>query len=168
MSAIPNELIITINTSIPGYQTVQFKPSMIIKDINPDDKSVYFDPLIKLQKSTMRDIPDEIKKKQFFNKGFFDSLVNYTNSSKVKDLVQATRNGYVDNNIHVTIDTIFNDGSVIDIGGNKYVIADVLWNNGEWKIDTKPKKEEIDRSKITDPILYQKLVKQDIISGEEE
>jgi hypothetical protein len=168
MSAIPNELFITINTSIPGYQTIQFKPSMIIKDINPDDKTIQFDPLIKLQKSIIKNIPNDLKKKQFFNKGLFQSLINYTNSSKVKDLVQAMRNGYIDNNIRVTLDTIFDDNSIINIGGNPYTIADVLWENGDWKIDTKFKKEEINKNLITDPMLYQAVVKEDIISGEEE
>ena len=51
MSTIPNQLNITIRTSIPGYQKVQYKPSMTIKNIGKDDSSVKFNPLIKLQKS---------------------------------------------------------------------------------------------------------------------
>ena len=31
---IPNELNITINTSVPGFQTIKYKPSMTIPNIN--------------------------------------------------------------------------------------------------------------------------------------
>ena len=34
MTTIPNELIININTSVPGFQKLRFKPSMIIKNIS--------------------------------------------------------------------------------------------------------------------------------------
>ena len=48
MSAIPNQLNITINTSIPGYQKVDYKPSMTLDNNSSDDNSVKFNPLIKL------------------------------------------------------------------------------------------------------------------------
>ena len=46
MATIPNQLNITINTSIPGYQKVIYKPSMTIENISSDDNSVRFNPLI--------------------------------------------------------------------------------------------------------------------------
>ena len=39
MTTIPNELIITINTSIPGYQKIRYTPSMTLK--NSNDKTIY-------------------------------------------------------------------------------------------------------------------------------
>jgi hypothetical protein len=57
MTAIPNELTININTSIPGFQKIKFKPSMLIKDIAKDDSTVKFDPLIRYNQS-------EIQKKE--------------------------------------------------------------------------------------------------------
>ncbi len=42
------------------------------------------------------------------------------------------------------------------------------WTTGDWKIELKQKKEEIDPSKVTDPYLYTKLVRDEIISGEEQ
>ena len=168
MSTIPNQLNITIRTSIPGYQKVQYKPSMTIKNIGKDDSSVKFNPLIKLQKSVIDKIPENLRIKEFFNKGLFDSLINYTNSTAAKTLTLATRYGYVDNNIKLTLETIFPSGSVIYIGEKPYVIADVQWSSGDWKIDTKQKKENLDPNKIADPYLYSTVVREDIISGEEQ
>lgn len=173
MTAIPNELTININTSIPGFQKIKFKPSMLIKDISKDDSSVIFDPLIKYNQSEINQIPENLRKKEFFNKGLFQSLVNHLNLKQIKipatkeGIKEATRKGYIDNNIRITLNNIFNEGSVINIGGQSYVIADIQWTNGDWKISTK-KKEEIDSSKITDPYLKQVIVKDEIISGEKE
>ena len=168
MSTIPNQLNITIRTSIPGYQKVQYKPSMTIKNIGKDDSSVKFNPLIKLQKSVIDKIPENLRIREFFNKGLFDSLINYTNSTAAKTLTLATRYGYVDNNIKLTLETIFPSGSVIYIGEKPYVIADVQWTKGDWKIDTKQKRENLDPNKIADPYLYSTVVREDIISGEEQ
>ena len=43
---IPNALTITINTSVPGNQTIKYKPNMSIKNIDKDLKNVWFDPLV--------------------------------------------------------------------------------------------------------------------------
>jgi len=168
MATIPNQLNITINTSIPGYQKVIYKPSMTIENLSSDDNSVRFDPLIKLNKSVIDKIPQNLRIKEFFNKGLFQSLLNYTNAIPAKTLTLATRYGYVDNNIKLTLQTIFPPGSVIKIGKTPYVIADVQWTSGDWKIDTKQKKEEINVSRITDPYLYQSIVGQNISSGEQQ
>ena len=146
---VPNELKITINTSIPGYPKIKYNPSMTIKNIDKD-KKVHFDPLVKLNKEVINKIPEDLREKQFFDKGYFDSLVNETliktSSYPAKNLNQATYYGYIDNNIKITLQTIFPDDSVIFIGGNPYVIVDVLWTNSNWKVDTKFKEEEIDNN----------------------
>ena len=163
---IPDQLNITIRTSIPGYQIIEYKPSMTIKDI--DSRGVQFNPLIKLDKSKISKIPDEYRVKQFFNRGLFQSLLNYNGGTPARNLRYATRAGYVDNNIRVTLDTIFPVNSVIYIGKKPYAIGDVQWTLGNWKIDVKQKKEEIDLNKVTDPQLYSQLVKEEIISGEQQ
>ena len=168
MATIPNQLNITINTSIPGFQKVIYKPSMTLDNISSDDNSVIFNPLIKLNKSVIDKIPENLRIKEFFNKGLFQSLLNYTNAVPEKSLTLATRYGYVDNNIKITLQTIFPPGSVIKIGKKPYVIADVQWTSGDWKIDTKQKKEEINVSRITDPYLYQSIVGENLISGEQQ
>ena len=167
MPTIPNELIITINTSIPGYQKIKYTPSMTIKNISSDDKTVRFNPLTKLSKSVIDKIPEDLRKKEFFNRGLFDSLLNYTNHT-VKTLDQATREGIVDNNIKVTLNTLFPNDSIIYIGDKPYSISDFQWSTGDWKIDTKKKKEELDKSKITNPYLYKTVIQDNIISGQKQ
>ena len=171
MTAIPNELTININTSIPGFQKIKFKPSMLMKDISKDDSTVKFDPLIKYNQSEINEIPENLRTKEFFNKGLFYSLVNHLNQKQIKipatkeGIKEATRKGYIDNNVRITLNNIFKEGSVINIGGQSYVIADVQWTSGNWKISTK-KTDEIDSSRISDPYLKQVVVKDEIISGE--
>jgi hypothetical protein len=165
---IPNELNITINTSIPGYQKIRYNPSMTIKEISKDDNTVRFNPLIKLNQKIIDKIPESYRIKEFFNRGLFQSMLNYINTTPAKGLNQATHEGYVDNNIKITLNTIFPENSVIYIGSKPYTIADVQWTKGDWKIDTKKKKEQIDSSKISDPYLYQTIVRDEIISGEKQ
>ena len=50
----PDQLNIIIRTSVPGYQQIVYKPSMTIKD--SDEKSVKFNPLIKLDQSKIEKI----------------------------------------------------------------------------------------------------------------
>ena len=64
---IPNELKITINTSIPGFQSIRYKPSMTLKD-DKDSNSVRFNPLVKLDKSVIEKVPENLRIKEFFNK----------------------------------------------------------------------------------------------------
>ena len=44
----PNELIIELRTSIPGNQLTQFEPSMVLKNLSSNEKSVLINPLKKL------------------------------------------------------------------------------------------------------------------------
>ena len=168
MPIIPNEIIITINTSIPGYQKIKYTPSMTIKNISNNDNTIRFNPLTKLSKSIIDKIPEDLRKKEFFNRGLFESLLNYTNNHIVKTLDQATREGFIDNNIKITLNTLFPDDSIIYIGNKPYSISDIQWSNGDWKIDTKKKKEEFNKSKITNPYLYKTIVQDDIISGQKQ
>jgi hypothetical protein len=138
---------------------------MTLKD-DKDSNSVRFDPLVKLDKSVIEKVPENLRIKEFFNKGLFESLINSHGMVYEKTLKEATRNGYVDHNIKVTLDTIFPVNSVIYINKEPYVIADVQWTNGNWKIDTKEKAVELEANKITDPYLYTSIVRDDIISGE--
>ena len=172
---VPNQLNITINTSVPGFQKIIYKPSMTTKDIGKDDKAIQFDPLVKLNQTIIDKIPENLRKKQFFNRDLFKSLIAYTNSnqsffssSPAKNLKQAQAQGYIDNNIKVTLNNIFPENSVIYIGDKPYAIADVQWTVGDMHIDTKKKKEDVDPSKITDVALYQTLLKDEITEGEQQ
>ena len=166
IEVIPNELKITINTSIPGFQTIKYNSSMTIK--NKDKNQVCFNPLVKLDKDVIQKIPERIRISEFFNKGLFESLINTHGMTKVKTLKEATNKGYVDHNIKVTLDTIFPTGSVIYINSQSYAIADIQWTKGDWKVDTKEKSVEIDRSKIKNPLIYANIVKEEIITGQQQ
>jgi len=133
---IPNELKIIINTSIPGYKTIEYRPDMTIRSIGYNN-SLNFDPLVKLEPSVVERVQKNNKIKQFFDKDLFKSLIISSVKIKGLDLTGATQNGYIDNNIQVTLDTIFPTNSVIYIGNASYAIMDVLWTKGDWKIDTK-------------------------------
>jgi hypothetical protein len=150
MNDIPNELKITINTSIPGFQKVTYKPNMSIPNISKDDNSVQFNPLVKLDQSIINSVPENLRKREFFNKGLFQSLINYNHSQPVKSLLYATNSGIVDSNIKITLNTLFPENSVIYINKKPYTIADVQWSKGNWRIDTKYKPVEIDVSKISE------------------
>jgi len=163
---IPNQLNITINTSVPGFQKIKYKSFMTIPDISKDSKNVIFNPLFKLNKNVVDKVPENLRKKQFFNKGLFESLINYTSPTKAPSLLLATQNGIVDNNIKVTLDTIFPENSVLYINKSPYVISDLQWSKGDWNIDKKIKEINIDINKISNPYLYQSVAKENIIAGE--
>jgi hypothetical protein len=168
MTSIPNELIITIKTSIPGYEKITYKPYMTIPNIRSSDSIIRFDPLIKITESSVKSINDNLRKYVFLNKELFKDLLKKNESSKASNLTQATRSGYVDNNIKIILANLFSTNSVINIGGSPYAIADDQWTTGDWKIDVKQKPKDIDLYKIRDPALYRALVNEEIISGEEQ
>jgi hypothetical protein len=168
MSTIPNELKIIIYTSIPGFQTIRYKPSMTIPD-EKTNNAVQFNPLVKLKTSVIKSLPENVQKREFFNKGLFQSLVNSHGLVKNASLLEATKNGYVDNNIKVTLDTLFPSNSVLYINKQPYAIADVQWTKGDWKIDEKIQQvPQTESNKVNEPYLYKTIIKAEIISGEDE
>lgn len=164
--AIPNELKITINTRVPGFQTINYSPIMSIPNINKDDKNIQFDPLIKLNESSINSVPENLRIKQFFNPGLFKSLLRLNGVPPVLSLEEANFYGIIDNNIRVTLNTLFPTNGIIYVGNKPYAIIDKQWTNGDWKVDTKQKPVKLDSNKITNPYLYSSVVKEDIISGE--
>jgi hypothetical protein len=140
--SFPNTLTIFINTRIRGYPKIKYEPDMTVPNIKSD--TVYFNPLIKLSKSAVYNIPsgypEAEKYTQFFNKNDFNSLVNRSASSSFQKrltLEEATKSGVVDNNIKVTLDTLFRKNTNFYIRGKPYTIFAHEWINGDWQIDTK-------------------------------
>jgi hypothetical protein len=150
--SIPNALSITLITKIPGFQKVKYKPTMT----NPKEKGnvVYFDPLVKLNKAVAKNVPKEIVSTQFFNKGLFDTLLNRTlstfgHSQPKRTLKDATDKGIVDNNISVTLETLFRPNTIIYFDKKPYTIYSTKFDNGNWKIDAKtPDELEIVQNNI--------------------
>jgi hypothetical protein len=140
--SIPNTLTIFINTRIRNYPKIRYEPSMTIP--NTKSETVYFDPLIKLYSSIVKKIPPGYKETekytQFFNKNEFTSLINRTLSNsfqKKTNLLDATKNKTIDNNIRITLDQLFAPNTLFYIKGQPYTIFSYDWKNGDWKIDTK-------------------------------
>jgi len=163
---IPNSLTITINTSVPGYQTIKYKPNMTIKDIDKDEKTVWFDPLVQLEQSVIDKVPESIRVLEFFNKGLFESLINAHGNKKQIKLEQAKRNKIVDNNIQITLNNLFPTNGILYIKGEPYAIADIQWTKSNWKIDRKITEiPQVDTNKITDPIAYNAMIKNEVNEG---
>jgi hypothetical protein len=120
---IPDTLIITINTSIPGHQVIKFSPNMLIP--KSDDKNVWFNPLVPLNKSIIDKIPPKMKVSEFFNKGLFTSLMNAHHTRNELTLAEAKYNGTIDNNINIV--NLDNTQKLL-INKNDYLILD---NNSE-------------------------------------
>ncbi len=151
--SIPNILTIYINTRIPGYQKLTYKPSMTLP--NSSGNNVYFDPLVKLSKSVIQSFPQTDNKKkemvaQFFNKGLFETMINRSLSSifsgqlldKPGDtlnskLKRAVEKNTINQNIKLTLETLFRPNNIITIGGKPYTIYSYHWDEGDWKVDTK-------------------------------
>lgn len=163
---IPNALTITINTSVPGYQTIKYKPDMTVKNIDKDEKTVWFDPLVPLDQSVINKIPENIRVLEFFNKGLYESLINAHGNKKVITLEQAKKNKIIDNNIQITLNTLFPTNGILYIKGEPYAIADVQWTKSDWKIDRKIKAiPEINTNKISDPITFTAITKKELLEG---
>ena len=161
---IPNALTITIHTSVPGYQTIKYKPDMTIKSIDKDEKTIWFDPLVPLDQSVINKVPESIRIMEFFNKGLFESLINSHGNKKQITLDQAKKNKIIDNNIQITLNNLFPTNGILYIKGESYAIADLQWTRSDWKIDRKIKEiPQIDVNKISDPLTYSNVVKNEVL-----
>jgi ankyrin repeat protein len=78
---------------------------------------------------------------QFFNRNEFNNLLLRTmneSPQQIVDLTTAKEEGITDNNIQVTLDTLFKSGNVMYIEGAPYTIYAHDWIIGDWQIDTRP------------------------------
>ena len=150
MTNVPNELKIKINTSIPGFSSVNYTPNMTIPNIN--DKSVCFNPLVKLSQNVINSVPKNKRVVEFFNRGLFNSLINFHGLKKAVSLKYAKDNGYINNNIKITLENLFPIGSVIYINKMPYVIVDYQWSSGDWVVDTKITEAQVNY--FSDPLTY--------------
>ena len=140
--SFPNTLTIFINTRIRGYPKLKYQPDMTVPNIKSD--SVYFNPLVKLSQQVVNTIPSGYPPTevvtQFFSKGDFNSLINRTIASRVQKnqtLEEAATNGIIDNNIQVTLDTLFKKNGIFYIRNQPYTIYSHDWTMGDWQVDTK-------------------------------
>ena len=143
--SIPNSLIIFIKTRIPNYYKFNYEPYMTV----PGSKSqtVFFDPLVKYYTGPIQNLPsnspNDLLYTQFFQSNEFDSMINrilsdFRYMQKRKTLKQSTEEGIVDNNIEITINTLFKPNGVFYINKKPYTIIEKKWSKGSWKLDSKP------------------------------
>ena len=141
----PNTLIIYIKTRIPNHYKINYEPSMTV----PKSKStsLYFDPLVEYYTAPIKNIPTpappETIYTQFFEANEFDFLINRILSNfrymqKARTLEEATQQGIIDNNIQLTLNTLFQPNNLFYIDKKPYTIINYNWKQGNWQIDTKP------------------------------
>jgi hypothetical protein len=143
-SNYPKSLIILINTRIRGHPKIKYEPNMSVPSIG--SKTVYFDPVIKINNSVAKTVPKGYPPSelytQFFDKGTFDSLISRTLSQsyigqKTKTIEQATEEGFIDNNIKITLNQLFKTDSIFYIDRQPYTINNFDWDTGDWIVGTK-------------------------------
>lgn len=143
---IPNTIIIYLKTRIPNYLKLTYEPSMTVPDIK--SSTVFFDPLVKyhlnpVQNATIYSSDKDAIYNQFFESGQFDTMIYRTLSDfrymqKPKTFQEAYHEHIIENNIDVTLKTLFKPNSVINIGKEPYTIVGSHWNSKAWQIEKKP------------------------------
>ncbi len=142
---IPNSLTIIINTKLPNYYKLNFDPSMSV----PKTKShtVYFDPLVKYNWSAINTLPAGSPKdavlSQFFEPNQFDSMINRILSSfftmqKERTIEEARDQNIINNNIEITLKTLFKVNNIVYLNGAPYTVVNMNWRQNDWEIDKKP------------------------------
>jgi len=174
MSYVPNELNITMNTNMPGFSKLKYKPDMTIKGLKA--KNIQFNPLIKLNDAIVKDTYAKLKQikpkmlisELFLEKSYFNTLISYHKSTKwIQNvtLEQAHQAGYVDNNIKITLKYVFEPRSLIYLKDEPYSIGALNWTTGDWKLDTKENTQSLP---IYNPYLRTAMITTRILSGEKE
>jgi hypothetical protein len=148
MSSIPNELKINMITNMPGYAKLFYKPNMCVKDSKAE--SVEFNPLVKYNSNIIEEAIQKFKKldskfnscELFTNKEKFNTLmVMHKNqiSSFPVTLDQATRKGYISNNISLTLKYLFTPKNLILLKGEPYTVGAYNWTTDDWVLEVKEK-----------------------------
>ena len=142
---IPNSLTIYIKTRLPNFYKLTYEPFFTV----PKNKShtVYFDPFIKYYSGPIKSLPSNSPKDalytQFFEAAEFDSMVNrilsgFVTMQKQKTFKESIEDHIIDNNIKITLDTLFKTNNIIYINKDPYTIVSSNWTESDWKIDKKP------------------------------
>jgi len=194
---IPNQLKVYIKSGVPGASYFLYRGDMTIKGLPSDENNILFDPLYPLNQSLINKIPESFRQKMFFNPGLFESLANYHNvakdedtgdeteggffssilnsalnavrpSKRVKTLEEARSLGYIDNNVKVTLDTLFQQKSIIYVEGAPYTVIDVQWTQGDWHVVTKASPVEFNKFYALTPGQFVKQNNRDLQEGQEQ
>ena len=158
----PHKLCIILNTNITGYSHVEYNSKMNIRN-NTNTDYVFFNQLVELNVNVVNDkreypngivsdnayengipttvyknaIPDTIIQR-FLNKNSFMKLLDalIKSGQKVLSLEDSCKNNTINQNIIVTLDTLFHYNNDFFLGEKKYKVVNHYWNIGEWNIST--------------------------------
>lgn len=136
----PASITILLNTRILGHSKTIYSPNMTLPSIS--SKTIYFNPLIKLDKKIVQTIPkgknEDFMYEQFFSPSYFNSLLIRSQyyPQPNRTLEQATEQGIVDNNIRILLDTLFNENKPFYINKNRYTSYGYTWNKGDWIVES--------------------------------
>jgi len=136
----PASITILLNTRILGNSKTIYSPNMTLPSIS--SKTIYFNPLIKLDKRIVQTIPkgknEDFMYEQFFSPSYFNSLLIRSQyyPQPNRTLEQATEQGIVDNNIRILLDTLFNANKPFYINKNRYTSYGYTWNKGDWIVES--------------------------------
>ena len=168
---IPNSIIIYIKTRIPNFYKLNYEPFMSV----PKNKShtVYFDPLIKYYEGPIKNIPSGAPKDailtQFFEAAEFDSMINrilsdFRYMQKPRTFKEAYDQRIIDNNIKITLKTLFKPNNLFYINKKPYTIVGVKSNPEDYQIDKKPLEKLLNQF----PHLSQKQVQEEAKKEEDD
>jgi hypothetical protein len=141
----PNTLIINIKTRIPNYYKIAYEPSMTVPSTK--SRNVYFNPLVKYYSSIVKNIPvgarPNSKFTQFFEIREFETMINrilsdFRYMQPHRTLNDATNEKIIDNNIKITLDTLFAENNLFYLKNIPYTIIGYKWETSNWEVDIKP------------------------------
>lgn len=128
---VPDELDIVLHTSVPLLGSFYYSPSMSIRNKNLiSQQNLIFNPLYKLDKNSLNNIPDyETRVSHFFNRSAFESMLfNYSAFQPMRISLNELSSNYlqfndnINNNITFILDTIFEPGQTLFLGDEPYTI----------------------------------------------
>jgi hypothetical protein len=141
----PNTLIIYIKTRVPNYYKITYEPSM--SDPKTKSRNVFFNPLVKYYASIVNNppvnSPPNTKITQFFELNQFESMINrilsdFRYMQRPKTLNEATSEKIIDNNIKITLNSLFGPNNILYLNKAPYTIIGYKWKIGSWVVDIKP------------------------------
>jgi len=135
--SIPDELKIIINTNITGSPKIVYNSSMTIPNLYQHKNNVYFNPLVKLDKSKILSSSKDKRIKEFFYKSLFNELIKKHTTETSSNLLLASDKDYVSNNIQIILDILFPVDGILYVKGKPYVIIDCQWAKGDWVVQPK-------------------------------
>ena len=131
----------TVFTTVPGYQNMQISPSMfgLPKDKSTRDKVIRINPTVKLSQSAVNMSPEEDRKRQFFDYGLFYTLNSRAANQELMGISnisfkKSVKSHIIDNNIKITIDTLFAPGTVIYLGSEPYTVYSATFDETKWRL----------------------------------